>query len=372
MPRPERLVLRAALGLLARGLLPDALLRAGIRRLCAERLAAEDPGTSEGRRRAVEAFEARLRTSPIAVETNAANTQHYEVPTAFYEAVLGPNLKYSSCLWPEGVDDLADAEEAMLAVSAERARLADGQRVLDLGCGWGSFTLWAAPRFPASRFVAVSNSRTQGERIRREVAARGLRNVEVRTADVNDLSFPPEHFDRIVSIEMLEHVRNHASLFERVAGWLAPDGRLFVHVFCHEHVAYPFEDRDDGDWMARHFFSGGIMPSASLLPRAAAPWLELEEEWAVSGTHYRDTAEAWLAAMDRRRDELFPLFTATWGAGNETLWWSRWRTFFLACAELFGYDDGRQWRVAHYRFRRPPGTPTVRDFGRPSLESGPR
>lgn len=312
------------------GLVPEPVLRAGIRAVCALRL-------REERRRDPQAFIASLRASDIAIETAAANAQHYEVPAAFFERVLGPQLKYSSCYWPEGVDTLAAAEEAMLELHAERAGLADGQRVLDLGCGWGSFARWAARRYPHSEIVAVSNSRTQREHI----VAGAPANLDVRTADVRTLELPARSFDRVVSIEMFEHMRNYGQLLHRIAGWLRPGGNLFVHVFAHRVHAYPFEDRGASDWMAREFFTGGLMPSVALL-RSFQDDLRIAAEWQLAGTHYARTAEAWYANLMAHRRELEAL------VGRRAF--QRWRVFFLACAELFGYAGGSEWLVAHYRF----------------------
>jgi cyclopropane-fatty-acyl-phospholipid synthase len=312
------------------GLVPEPVLRAGIRAVCALRL-------REERRRDPQALVAALRDSDVAIETAAANAQHYEVPTALFTRVLGPRLKYSSCYFPVGVDTLAAAEDAMLELYAQRAGLADGQDVLELGCGWGSFALWAAQRFPASRIVAISNSRTQREYI----TARAPANLEVRTADVRALELAPGQFDRVVSIEMFEHVRNYQLLLRRIAGWLRPSGSLFVHVFAHKRFAYPFEDRGASDWMAREFFTGGLMPSADLF-RSFQTDLQITDDWQLAGTHYARTAEAWLRNLVNARNEIETLL------GKRA--YQRWRVFFLACAELFGYRGGREWIVAHYRF----------------------
>ena len=238
----------------------------------------------------------------------------------------------------------------MLDLYLERAELADGQEILELGCGWGSLTLYMAERFPGSRILAVSNSASQGEHIRAEARRRGLEGVEVRTVDMNELD-TDRRFDRVVSIEMFEHMRNYALLFERVTGWLQPGGKLFVHIFCHRELAYPFEVTGDDDWMARYFFTGGLMPSADLLPRFQDP-LRLEEHWWIPGTHYQRTSEAWLQAMDSHRPELEPIVSEVYGEGQALRWWVYWRVFFLACAELFGYRQGSEWGVAHYRWSR--------------------
>jgi cyclopropane-fatty-acyl-phospholipid synthase len=320
------------------GRVPETVLRAGIRAICALRLRQE-------RRRAPgyrDALVAELRNSDIAIEPDAANAQHYEVPAAFFARVLGPHLKYSSAYWPAGVTSLGEAEAAMLELTCARAGLADGQSVLDLGCGWGSLTLWAAVRFPGSRFTAISNAPSQRDHIAGEAHRRGLANVTVRTADVRSLALADGGFDRVLSIEMFEHMRNYQVLLRRIAGWLAPGGALFVHVFAHQRHAYPFEDAGAADWMAREFFTGGLMPSVDLLHRFQDD-LAITADWRLDGSHYARTAEAWYGNLMAHRDELAELL-----GGRARV--ERWRVFFLACAELFGYRGGREWGVAHYRF----------------------
>ncbi len=312
------------------GVVPEPILRAGIRAVCRMRLhdeAKRDPA----------AFVASLRASDVAIETAAANSQHYEVPPAFFEHVLGPHRKYSACYWPTGVTELGAAEAAMLELYAERAQLADGQDVLDLGCGWGSFALWAAARYPNSRITAISNSHAQ----RAFIKHRAPPNLVVRTVDVRTLELAPHSFDRIISIEMLEHVRNYAVLFRRIASWLRPSGAMFAHVFAHARYAYPFEDAGAADWMAREFFTGGIMPSARLF-HSFDDDLAIADEWQLDGTHYARTAEAWYQNLVARRAEVLAIL-------GERRRYQRWRVFFLACAELFGYRAGREWIVAHYR-----------------------
>ncbi len=326
------------------GLVPEPLLRAGIRAVCALRLRQERRTVEDAHARH-QALVAELRASEIAVETAAANVQHYEVPAAFFQAVLGPHLKYSSAYWPAGVTELGAAEAAMLELTAARAGLADGQDVLDLGCGWGSLTLWGAARYPGSRFTAVSSSASQRAFIEDRARRRGLANVTVRTADVRTLELAKASFDRVVSIEMFEHMRNYELLLRRIATWMRPSGALFVHVFAHRQHAYPFEDAGRTDWMAREFFTGGLMPSAQLLHHFQAD-LQIVDEWHLSGTHYARTAEAWYANLMARRPACESLLAV--GSGGHRF--QRWRVFFLACAELFGYRDGREWIVAHYKF----------------------
>lgn len=330
--------MRWGIELAERGLVPDFLVRQGIRGLLRERLRQIRCGPA-----APEVVE-RLRREPIAAGTGSANAQHYEVPAAFFEAVLGRRLKYSACHWPDGTRSLDEAECAALAQVCRRAGVEDGMKVLDLGCGWGALAFWVAERYPSCRVHAVSNSRSQGDFIRRRARDRGLDNITVGMADLNRFR-PRERFDRVMSIEMFEHVRNHARLLDRVARWLRPEGRLFVHHFCHRSRPYLFEDRDPGDWIARHFFTGGVMPSETLLDHFAGP-VRLERRWRVNGRHYRRTAQAWLANLDRRRDAARAAFLPAPGPGADR-WLRRWRLFFLATAEMFGWGRGREWFVSH-------------------------
>ncbi len=332
-----------------RGLLPDALVRFGIRQKLAQRLAHEQRGTTEEQRQRIQTLVQRLRSSQVAIHTDSANSQHYEVPAEFFTKVLGSHHKYSCALWEPDVTTLDEAERRMLDLYCQRAQLEDRQNVLDLGCGWGSFSLYAAPRYPESKFIAVSNSHSQREFIESRARELGIRNLEVRTADVNQFD-PGRKFDRIVSVEMLEHMRNYDQLFSRISSWLTNDGRFFVHIFTHRETPYLFETEGGDEWMAQNFFTGGIMPSDHLFYHFQDD-LVVYDHWRVNGTHYEKTSNAWLANMDQRRSEIDPVLEATYGPARVSVWRTNWRLFFLACAELWGYRGGNEWMVSHYLFR---------------------
>lgn len=314
---------------IASGRVPEPLLRAGIRASCGSRL------RRERRLDRKESFIASLTLEPIAREVEKANEQHYEVASEFFRLALGPRLKYSSCIWNNGINTLAEAEDAMLTLTCERAKIEDGMKILDLGCGWGSLSLWLAERYPNSQIIAVSNSKPQ----RAFIDSFGAPNLRVLTADANQLELPASDFDRILSIEMLEHMRNYDLLLQRISSWLRPDGKFFCHVFSHRDLAYPY----DKGWMTRRFFTAGTMPSHDLLPRLGRT-LRLEHEWRVSGAHYAQTAEAWLDRMTENRQAIMDI------VGDAA--YNEWRVFFLACAELWGYRNGSEWQVSHYLFRR--------------------
>jgi cyclopropane-fatty-acyl-phospholipid synthase len=335
--------------LIEKNILPDWLIRRGIRHLLRVRLREESAGGPEAQEaRKMQRIEI-MRNSPIAVSTAAANTQHYEVPAPFFELCLGRRLKYSCALWDDRTPSLDTAEAAMLDLTCGRAQIEDGQSILELGCGWGSLSLYMAERFPNADITAVSNSQTQREFIERRARAAGLRRLRVLTGDVNDLQIERQ-FDRVVSVEMFEHLRNPEALMTRIASWMKPDARFFMHIFCHKMFSYFFEVRDETDWIARHFFTGGMMPSADL-PLHFQKDLECIEKWDVNGVHYQKTAKAWLDNIDHNQTAILNVFGKERGAAEAKKTFAYWRVFFMTCAELFGYRNGYEWFVCHYLFQ---------------------
>ncbi len=345
-PLSER-ALRKAIELVESGVVPDPMVRWAIRRMCAQRLRDQETAGEE-----TEAVARSLADSPIALHVDKANEQHYEVPPAFFTSVLGSHLKYSCSYWPHGVNDLDTAETKMLSLTGSRAQLEDGMNILELGCGWGSLTLWIARKYPNCRIIAVSNASSQRKYVEAECASHGFTNVKVVTADANVFD-TDERFDRVVSVEMFEHMRNYGALLRRISGWLRPEGRLFVHIFSHRRFTYPFEAEGAGDWMGRYFFTGGLMPGQHLLQEFDAD-MTVERHWLLDGTHYQKTSNAWLANLDGHRDRVRDVLLPVYGASDVNRWIVRWRIFFLACAELFGYDQGREWGVSHYLLRPTP------------------
>lgn len=333
-----------AYDLAERAPVPDWFLRLGIGTLVgrtSRQLAVADPN-------ATESFARELQRLPIAIEADAANSQHYEVPAEFFERVLGPQRKYSCCLYDRPDTTLADAEERALALTAEHASLSDGQTILELGCGWGSLSLWMARTYPRARIVAVSNSRSQRAFIESRARTEGLSNIIVMTADMNTFT-TEQRFDRIISVEMFEHIANWRALLRRCRGWLASDGRLFMHVFTHRSTPYRFDLADKSDWIAQHFFTGGCMPSRALI-RSFPDLFSVEQEWYWEGTHYARTAEDWLKNLDDNRASVSGVLEQTYAA-DASIWQRRWRFFFLATSGLFGFDGGREWGVSHYLLR---------------------
>ena len=332
------------------GLVPDSVIRSGIRRLLENKLAEIRADDNEFASHTTNEFVRMMNESPVALVPELANEQHYEVPAAFYDQVLGRHRKYSCGYWPEGVDTLDASELAALEETVARAGIEDGMQVLDLGCGWGSVSLYIAERFPNASILSVSNSNSQREYIMSKAAERELSNIEVLTCDMNDFA-TERRFDRVVSVEMFEHMRNYGILFDRIHDWLLPNGQFFLHIFTHRSTPYEYIDKGPGDWMSRHFFSGGIMPSADL-PLRFARKLAIDAQWTWNGNHYARTCRAWLKQMDRNKGAVMPILEDTYGAGNAGRWFMRWRMFFMACEELFRYDGGTEWFVSHYRFRR--------------------
>ena len=341
------MLLRSLIELVENGRIPDLLTRAGIRLLLLQRLREQAQEGPDQEWQAMMTFVEEMRQSPIALHTQEANEQHYELPPRFFELVLGSHLKYSCCHFPEGVTELEHAEASMLDLTCERAQLQDGQQILELGCGWGSLSLWMAKHYPNSSILAVSNSRPQREFIESRAQELGLTNLSVQTCDMNDFT-TEQHFDRVVSVEMFEHMRNWQSLLERISNWLKPEGKLFIHIFSHRRYAYAFSSEGDSNWMGRYFFTGGIMPSNDLLLYFQKDLL-LEQHWVLSGVHYQRTADAWLQMMDSQKGEILQTFRETYGKDAD-VWFQRWRMFFLATSEVWGFRGGNEWLISHYLF----------------------
>jgi cyclopropane-fatty-acyl-phospholipid synthase len=334
--------------LLEKNKIPDALIRVEIRKLLKQRLRDEKKISTKLQQQHLMQIIEELKNSPIAVNTIDANEQHYEVPTEFYQYCLGKHLKYSSGYWKDGVNDINTSEKDMLQLTCERAELMNGQDVLELGCGWGSLSLFMAAEFPQSNFTVVSNSRTQKIYIDEQAKLRNLTNVNVVTADMNTFTIDKK-FDRVVSVEMFEHMRNYEKLMKKISSFLKENGKLFVHIFTHKVYTYKFEVKDETDWMSKYFFSGGIMPGDNLLFYFDDE-IPVEKHWHVSGIHYSKTSETWLKNMDAHKKEIMPLFAKAYGEKNALKWWVYWRVFFMACAELWKYNNGDEWMVSHYLF----------------------
>ncbi|NNJ71111.1 MAG: class I SAM-dependent methyltransferase [Kiritimatiellales bacterium] len=329
-----------------RGKMPDAAIRAGIRKLLRDRLRLEQKGSREEQLEALYKFIAMMESSPVAVATDTANEQHYEVPSDLFQTFMGPHLKYSCGYWPVADTTLSESEEYMLQLTCKRAGLEDGMDILELGCGWGSLSLWMAEHYPNSHITAVSNSRTQ----KKFIDARGFQNLEVITSDMNDFNIA-RRFDRVVSVEMFEHMRNWAELLQRINGWLKLEGKLFIHIFVHRDLAYLFNDAGEVNWMSEHFFKEGMMPSESLMTLTNNDMV-VERHWRVNGRHYAKTLRAWLDRIDENAKESIAILERDHKSEEARIQFGRWRIFFMACEELFGFREGEEWYVAHYLLKK--------------------
>ncbi|MFW5736969.1 MAG: SAM-dependent methyltransferase [Halanaerobium sp.] len=348
--------------LLARGTVPDFLLRRGIRRLIKKRIKKQNKLSVEERFEYLNNFIAQLKKQPIAVETEAANEQHYELPPQFFEKILGRNLKYSCCYWSDDLNykklkkqsDLQQrldrAEDEMLELTVKRAQIKNGQNILELGCGWGSLSFYLAKKFPDSRIISISNSSLQIDYINKLAAQNKIDNLRAVKADINNFKTEAQ-FERVLSVEMFEHMRNYQKLLQKISGFLTAEGKLFVHIFSHQNYPFTYQDSKKTDWMARYFFSGGTMPSQDLLHYFSGN-LNLQKQWAVSGSHYQKTLEAWLQIMDQKKEEIYPILESTYGQEQAEKWWNYWRLFFISSAEFFGYNDGDDWFISHYLFQK--------------------
>lgn len=331
-------------------LLPDFVLRRAIRKRLKNTLKKQKAPTRELQDKKHRDLIDQLSRSPVAMHTAEANRQHYEVPAAFFETVLGPWLKYSCGYWDENTAGLRDSEEKMLELTLLRAEISEGKDILDLGCGWGSFSLYAAGKFPDKNFTAVSNSASQKHFILKKCEQLGIHNLRVITSDVNVFE-PDGQFDHIVSVEMFEHVRNYRFLFERIYQWLKPGGRLFIHIFNHREFSYTFDAENNSEWMARHFFAGGVMPGENLFDNFTGKYIK-KQQWNINGRHYGKSLEAWLSKMDSNKPEIMDVFGKAYGKQAEKFW-IYWRIFFMACAETFKMNGGTEWQVSHYLYEKP-------------------
>ena len=337
-----------------RRILPDRFIRLGIRKLCYERLQELERQARDTKKLAESRYANDLKKMPIAVHAEAANQQHYELPPEFFRFVLGKNLKYSSAFWGNGCSGLDEAEEAALQTTLQRAELRDGMKILELGCGWGSLTLAMAKAYPNAKIVALSNSNPQRSYIESEIKRLNLKNVQIITQNIAaEVHFKTESlpFDRVVSVEMFEHLKNYEQILKKISHWLSPEGKLFVHIFTHKESSYPFEVEGESNWMGKYFFTGGQMPSRSLFSHFQND-LKIESQWEWDGTHYGKTAEAWLKNMDAHVGQIRVLFDQTYGVKESARWFQRWRVFFMSCAELFNYRRGSEWGVSHYLFQK--------------------
>ena len=331
-------------------LIPDFAIRYGIRTLLKKRLDSLVSNNPETNIQDKIDFIHKMNSSKIALVQELANKQHYEIPANFYKYCLGKHRKYSSCYWEDNTKDLDEAELLSLKLTTQHAKLTNGQNILELGCGWGSLTLWMAKEFPKSKITAVSNSSSQKTHILEQAKKRNLNNISIITEDMNKFN-PKTRYDRIVSVEMIEHMRNHRQLFKKINTWLKPGGLFFMHIFVHKTQPYLFEVQDEDDWMSQYFFSGGMMPSEDL-PLFFQEDLKIIDQWSWSGKQYEKTANAWLANIDFNKEKVMKTLEKIYGKDNSKKWFQRWRIFFMSCAELWGYRDGNEWKVVHYLFKK--------------------
>ena len=331
-------------------LIPDFAIRYGIRTLLKKRIDSLLSTNPEENIQDKIQFIKKMNLSSIAVVPELANEQHYEIPPEFYNCCLGRYKKYSSCYWSDKTKNLDEAELLSLKHTAKHAKLTNGHNILELGCGWGSLTLWMAKQYPKSKITAVSNSSSQRLHILGQAKKRKLKNISVITEDMNTFN-PKVRYDRVVSVEMIEHMRNHKKLFKKIASWLKPDGLFFMHIFVHKSQPYLFEVEESDDWMSQYFFSGGMMPSEDL-PLFFQDDLKIIDQWSWSGVHYEMTANAWLKNIDTNKNKVMKVLSNIYGEDDSKKWFQRWRIFFMSCAELWGYKDGSEWKVVHYLFKK--------------------
>ncbi|KAL3655746.1 hypothetical protein CASFOL_000142 [Castilleja foliolosa] len=347
---PYNASVRLTLVSLERNLLPDAVVRRLTRILLAARLRSGYRSSTDLQLSDLLQFANSLKEMPIAIKTERPKSQHYEVPTSFFKLVLGKHLKYSCCYFSDKSSTVEDAEKAMLELYCERSQIKDGHSVLDVGCGWGSLSLHIAQKYPNCKITGICNSATQKAHIDDQCRAHEMQNVEIIVADISTFEMEAL-YDRIFSIEMFEHMKNYQDLLKKISNWMKPDGLLFVHYFCHKTFAYHFEDVNDDDWITRYFFTGGTMPSANLLLYFQDD-VSIVNHWLVNGKHYAQTSEEWLKRMDHNLSSIKPIMESTYGKDSAVKWTAYWRTFFISVAELFGYNNGEEWMVAHFLFKK--------------------
>ena len=324
------------------GLIPDVFIKTAVRFITKKRL--NESGIHENKLNVIKS----ISEGGIAEKTDDANEQHYEVPPEFFKYALGKNLKYS-CSFFDKTDSLDEAEKSMIELYIERADIQEGHDILDLGCGWGSFSLYVAEKYPSVSITAVSNSKDQIAFIQNEAKRRGLFNIKASKMDVNNLDLDNK-FDRIVSIEMFEHLRNYKLILNSLNSLLKPDGRLFVHIFCHKELTYFYEIKNSYDWMTKYFFEGGIMPSQDIF-KYFDDELEVINQWDVNGNHYAKTCKAWLNNHYKNKDKILDIFDKHYD--KPRIWFNRWRIFFLSCEAFFAINNGREYFVSHYLLKKP-------------------